>query len=221
MPEMTVFDQFQPDSPPDGGGTTGPYPTSARDTMFPGYGTTQPTSQVPSPPPVNYPPGTIFNPAYYKQTGQQMPQSPYPGGGQFGTGGQGSPQDPMQAILMQLLQTLLGGGGNQQQQQTQQMPNGNAIGQIQAMGGVVPNFLSTMGQNRPVSAPGDVSSTFQNFTGFGLPSPQTMGNMSPSEQGYFQGLTNSPLVGIPWGDLISAILSPYYGARTAPQSRMQ
>ena len=123
---------------------------------------------------------------------------------------------PPQNPLMQLLQQLF---GLQQPQQPQQpLPSGNAIGGIRQMGGTVPNFLELLGLGAPVPQ-GNMGGAFQQMSGFSAPSPQSMNNMAPSEYKYLQGLVESPLVGMPFEDLLDAILAPFQGLRAGPAAR--
>lgn len=107
-----------------------------------------------------------------------------------------------------------------QPQQPEFRPSGNASADIRTLGGTVPSFVDTLQAGRPVSGPGDIGAELQQFGGFqGMFSPQSIGNLSDSELQFLIGLIESPLVGIPWSDVVGAMFQPYQGLTSAPKAR--
>ncbi len=107
-------------------------------------------------------------------------------------------------------------------------PGDNALNFIQQLGGQIPDFLSTLNQGQAVGAPGDIGASLQGLGQFGggggVPSPQSLSNLQPSEMQFLQGFFET-LLGIPMQDVLGASFQPFQGlgrgrtARTAPRRR--
>ena len=186
-------------------GATGPM----TGTTLPGSGTSSaPTSQLQQ---------------WLNQNGYAPNPSMFPGGGQVNPQPQRPQQqqqgDPIQQLLLTLLTSLFGGGQQQQQGPDPRIVPGDAMTSLANLGGTAPQFLRSMQQGQPIQR-GNYNDVFAKTTGFnGLPSPQSLGNLSQSEGDFFQGLLNSPLVGIPMEDLLGSIFAPFMGLQQARTAR--
>lgn len=119
-----------------------------------------------------------------------------------------------------------GGGGGYQ---TPSAPSGpswnpgdNAVNFIQQLGGQIPDFLSTLNQGQAVGGRGDIGRSLQGLGQFGggggVPSPQSLGNLQPSEMQFLQGFFET-LLGIPMSDVMGASFAPFQGLRSAGPAR--
>lgn len=135
-------------------------------------------------------------------------------------------QNPYVDFLGRLLPGIPEGTYNITSPGTYALPgwNGNAmdfLGQLAGPGNT-PNFLQMLAQGRPLTAPGNLDASMMQLGQFGggTPSPQSFGNMSPSEAGFFQSFMES-ILGIPLEDILYASLQPYQGLGSARRARRQ
>ena len=112
----------------------------------------------------------------------------------------------------------MGGGQPFGFQPGQGVPGGNARDFLAQLGLPVPGSVDRLMQGQGVGSPGNLSSAMQQLGGFGMPSPQALGNMSGSEQEFFAGLMET-LLGIPFGDVVGEGRRPFRGLRSARTAR--
>jgi hypothetical protein len=93
-------------------------------------------------------------------------------------------------------------------------PGGNGVDWLRSLGMPIPAFLQQISNGNPVG-PGNYNGVLQSLGGVqGLMSPQTLGNLNPSELQFLQGFFETVL-GIPFQDVMSAAYRPFSGLGNA------
>jgi hypothetical protein len=118
------------------------------------------------------------------------------------------------------MQNAMGGGG---QFDYGFDGGGNAMGRLQELLGgnesAIPQFLQNLGRGKAVGR-NNQAQAMQGLGQFSMPSPQSLGNLGPSEMEFLSGFFES-ILGMPMSDVMQGVYAPFQGLRRAAPARTQ
>ncbi len=97
------------------------------------------------------------------------------------------------------------------------VPGGDALQFLRDIGFPIPSTFSGLQTGQPLQA-GDLGTASQLLGGLGIPSPQSLGRLDDTGLQLLQSIFET-LLGIPFGDVVTAGRRPFQGLRSAPLGR--
>lgn len=147
--------------------------------------------------------------------------SPGPSGNPYGIPGQEGVDWASNTFTQPGTYAVSGGGiGGQSQAGPHFNMGDNALDFLKSLGGDIPSSLQSLFNGQPVGQASNLGQSLMGLGGWqgGAPSPQSLGNMNPSELDFLQGFFQS-LLGIPMEDVMNGVMQPFNGLNSARPAR--